>query len=123
MLKAFVRSAILFVVAWASCSPAYAQATQQTNSSVVAPVDGWTGQRIPQNHPAGPAPRHDIFGIWDPGNGGIQAMGAAAMPEDGKTEHKLPYTPAGLEALSLTKPSNGSRSVSPWRHERSGRGM
>jgi len=113
MLKALVRSAILFVVAGSFCSFAYAQATRQTNSTAVAPVDGWTGQRVPQNQPAGPAPRHDIFGIWDPGQGGIQAMGAAAMPEDGKAEHKLPYTPAGLEALNLTKPSNGSRSVLP----------
>jgi hypothetical protein len=113
MLKAFVRSAILFVVAGPFCSLVYAQTQPQTNSPAVAPVDGWTGQRVPQNQPAGPAPRHDIFGIWDPGQGGIQAMGAAAMPEDGKAEHKLPYTPAGLEALNLTKPSNGSRSVLP----------
>jgi hypothetical protein len=113
MLKSFVSSAILFVVAGVFCSLTYAQTTQQPNSSVAAPVDGWTGQRVPQNQPAGPAPRRDIFGIWDPGSGGIQAMGAAAMPEDGKGEHKLPYTPAGLEALNLTKPSNGSRSVLP----------
>jgi hypothetical protein len=33
------------------------------------------------------------------------------MPEDGKPEHQPPYTAAGLEALKLTKPSNGIRSV------------
>jgi len=35
------------------------------------------------------------------------------MPEDGKPEHRLPYTPLGLEALDRTKPSNGVRSVLP----------
>src|SRR5579859_3292546 len=100
MWKAFVSSAVLCVVAGVFCSLAYAQTAQQTNSSGAAPVDGWTGQRVPQNQPAGPAPRHDIFGIWDPESGRIQAMRAAAMPEDAKAKHKLTYTPAGLEALN-----------------------
>ena len=86
MLKRFVISAISITATVTFCAVARAQ----TNSSIAAPVDGWTGQRVPQNQPAGPAPRRDIFGIWDPGQGGIQAMGAAAMPEDGKAEHKLP---------------------------------
>ena len=60
-----------------------------------------------------PAPRHDISGIWDPGNGGIQPLGPQAMPEDGKPEHRVPYTPLGLEALDAHKPSNGIRSVLP----------
>jgi hypothetical protein len=59
------------------------------------------------------APRHDISGIWDPGNGGIQPLGPQAMPEDGKPEHRVPYTPLGLEALDAHKPSNGIRSVLP----------
>ena len=62
---------------------------------------------------AAPAPRHDISGIWDPGNGGIQPLGPQAMPEDGKPEHRIPYTPLGLEALDAHKPSNGIRSVLP----------
>jgi hypothetical protein len=62
---------------------------------------------------AAPAPRHDISGIWDPGNGGIQPLGPQAMPEDGKPEHRVPYTPLGLEALDAHKPSNGIRSVLP----------
>ena len=62
---------------------------------------------------AAPAPRHDISGIWDPGNGGIQPLGPQAMPEDGKPEHRVPYTPLGLEALDTHKPSNGIRSVLP----------
>ncbi len=35
------------------------------------------------------------------------------MPEDGKPEHRPPYTPEGLEALNRSKPSNGVRSVLP----------
>src|SRR6266436_4116240 len=65
------------------------------------------------NRPAASAPRRDISGIWDPGNDGIQPLGPRAMPEDGKPEHQIPYTPAGLEALKTHKPSNGIRSVLP----------
>jgi len=67
----------------------------------------------PRNQTATPAPRHDISGIWDPGNDGIQPLGPRAMPEDGKPEHQIPYTPAGLEALKTHKPSNGISSVLP----------
>ena len=35
------------------------------------------------------------------------------MPDDGKPEHLLPYTPLGLETLNAHKPSNGVRSVLP----------
>ncbi len=63
-----------------------------------------------------PAPRHDISGIWDPGIDPTQVLGvlgASAMPEDGKPEHELPYTPLGREALNRTKPTSGARSVLP----------
>ena len=63
-----------------------------------------------------PAPRRDISGIWTPANGpgdGIQGTGAKNMPEDGKPEHQLPYTPLGLEMLAKTKPGNGARMVHP----------
>jgi hypothetical protein len=61
-----------------------------------------------------PAPKLDLTGIWDPLEiTGVQPLGAGAVPDDGKPEHKLPYTTAGLEALKLTKPSNGIRSVLP----------
>jgi hypothetical protein len=66
-----------------------------------------------KNEEAAAAPRHDISGIWDPGNSGIQPLGPQAMPEDGKPEHQIPYTPLGLEALNSHKPSNGVRSVLP----------
>jgi len=68
---------------------------------------------VVENKKSAPAPRHDISGIWDPGNDGIQPLGPRAMPEDGKPEHQLPYTPLGLEALNAHKPSNGVRSVLP----------
>jgi hypothetical protein len=44
---------------------------------------------------------------------GNQVLGAQAAPEDGKPEHRLPYTPLGLEALKRTKPTNGTRMVQP----------
>ena len=82
---------------------------------VYGQADGW-GRPVPppaKNPKAGPAPRHDISGTWDPGGRGIQAMGAGAIPEDGKPGHELPYTAAGLAKLATTKPSNGSRTVLP----------
>jgi hypothetical protein len=45
------------------------------------------------------AARHDLSGTWEPANGpsdGIQPDGVKAMPNDGKPEHQLPYTPYGL---------------------------
>ncbi len=92
---------------------------QKATSPPVPPrLDGW-GRAVPQSSkdlkPAA-APRHDISGIWDPAPGpgeGIQQLGAKAMPEDGKPEHRLPYTPLGLQTLSTHKPSNGIRSVLP----------
>jgi hypothetical protein len=78
-------------------------------------VDGWgrpvTGSAKDQK--AAPAPRHDISGTWDPGDGGIGQLGARAMPEDGRPEHRLPFTAVGQEALNRTKPSNGLRAVLP----------
>lgn len=78
-------------------------------------VDGWLRPVKPavKGAKSDPAPKRDISGIWDPGDGGIQALGPAAMPEDGKPEHRLPYTSLGLETLNLTKPSNGARSTLP----------
>jgi hypothetical protein len=69
-------------------------------------------QSATQAHRA-PAPRRDISGTWDPGDNGIQQLGARNMPDDGNPGHQLPYTPAGLEAVKLNKPSNSIRSVLP----------
>jgi len=63
-----------------------------------------------------PAPRHDISGIWTPANGpggAIQAGGVAAMPNDGKPEHQLPYTPYGLETYKSHKALEGKDAVAP----------
>ena len=109
---------ILIVVAAVAslCSLARAQNAGLTGGAArtqkAAPnIDGW-GNNLPINHTTAPAP-HDISGIWDPGPRGVQQLGAGAMPEDGKPEHQIPYTPLGLETLKLTQPSNGVRSVLP----------
>ena len=62
-----------------------------------------------------PAPRHDISGTWTPvrEGSGIGGQGAADFPEDGKPEHKLPYTPAALEKMKSYRPGNGSRQNVP----------
>src|SRR5262245_45918155 len=88
---------------------------QDANSAASHPFDGWPGPKpaAAKAQKGGPAPRHDISGTWDPGFSGLQTLGAGAIPEDGKPEHHLPYTAAGQEALSRTKPSNGARSVLP----------
>ena len=100
------------------CSLAFAQTArpqqaETTKSQKVAPyIDGW-GNTIIAEPSAAPTPRHDISGIWEPGPRGVQQLGAGAMPEDGKPEHQLPYTPLGLSKLNLTEPSNGVRTVLP----------
>jgi hypothetical protein len=52
----------------------------------------------------GPAPRHDVSGIWEPARGpgdGIQANGPRDMPYDGKPEHDPPYTLSLHSLLTL----------------------
>jgi hypothetical protein len=61
------------------------------------------------------APRHDVSGTWEPANGpseGIQPDGVKAMPNDGKPEHQLPYTPYGLQAYKSHKALEGYDSES-----------
>jgi hypothetical protein len=66
-----------------------------------------------QNAP--PAPKHDISGTWTPvrEGAGIGGSGAVGMPEDGKPEHQLPYTPLALEKMKAYKPGNGARQNVP----------
>jgi hypothetical protein len=62
------------------------------------------------------APRRDISGTWTPANGpggAIQAGGVAAMPNDGKPEHALPYTPYGLQTYQSHKALEGKDAVAP----------
>jgi len=65
---------------------------------------------------AAPAPRHDITGTWEPAKApgdGIQPFGAKAMPNDGKPEHQLPYTPLGLATYKSHKALDGVDAVLP----------
>jgi hypothetical protein len=116
MLKRFVASGI--VLGALIFSPLVRSQTAPPRSPAPT-APGFDGWGRPITAPAKvtkptPAPRHDISGIWDPPNlSGNQTQGAQAVPEDGKPEHQLPYTPLGLEALKGTKPSNGIRSVLP----------
>jgi hypothetical protein len=55
---------------------------------------------------AAPAPIHDISGTWEPAAGpgeGVQGDGVISMPDDGKPEHQLPYTPLGLQTVKSHK--------------------
>ena len=45
--------------------------------------------------------------------GGVQALGAQAMPSDGKPEHEPPYTPYGLELFSKNRPTRGIHEIAP----------
>jgi hypothetical protein len=78
-------------------------------------LDGWERPitALPRNRKPVPAPRRDISGIWDPGLNGIGMLGAKAMPDDGKPEHQLPYTPLGLQMLARAKPNSGTKAVLP----------
>ena len=51
-----------------------------------------------------------------PANGpaaGIQAFGVSAVPNDGKPEHELPFTPYGLETYKSHKPLTGHDETTP----------
>ena len=114
----FERIAVPVVLLAAIFSPpANSQSDKPKSPAATAPaVDGWGRPIAPlaKNQKPAPAPPHDISGTWDPpNNSGNQVLGAKEMPDDGKPEHQLPYTKAGLEALRQTKPTNGVRSVLP----------
>jgi hypothetical protein len=78
-------------------------------------LDGWERPiaPLPKDGKPAPAPRRDITGTWDPGLNGIGMLGAKAMPDDGKPEHRPPYTPLGLEMSKGAKPNSGTRAVVP----------
>src|ERR1700726_3654732 len=106
MRKRSMASVIVLVAAMTFSAPAFAQNArpQRPGSSKV------------QKATAAPAPFHDISGTWEPANGpgdGIQPYGAKAMPNDGKPEHQLPYTPYGLEAYKSHKALIGIDEVLP----------
>jgi hypothetical protein len=107
-------------VAMIICVPSVAQTPPNPQAARPRPasIDGWTGRHVPVKESASPAPapRRDLSGTWEPARNpsdGIQPLGAKNMPDDGKPEHKLFYTPAGLEALQAHKPGFGTRAVEP----------
>jgi hypothetical protein len=109
MLKHFVVPGVVLAALIFSSLMCSQTAPPQSPAPTAPGLDGW-GRPITApakvRRPA-PAPRHDISGIWDgPDISGNQVLGAKAVPEDGKPEHQLPYTPLGLEALKRTKPTN-----------------
>jgi hypothetical protein len=116
MLKHFIVPGVV-LAALIFSPPMRSQTEQPRSPEPTEPgLDGWGRPITPpaKDRKTAPAPRHDISGIWDPGDtSGVQQLGAKAMPEDGKPEHQPPYTPLGLELLKRTKPSNGIRSVLP----------
>ena len=67
----------------------------------------------------GPAPRRDISGTWAPVGStmiAVQASGVQAMPNDGKPEHALPYTPYGREVYESHRALEGADAVLPSEH-------
>jgi hypothetical protein len=115
MLKRFV--ALGSVLAALTFAPRMRSQTAKPESPPVTDsgLDGW-GRPVTapaEDAKQAPAPKHDISGLWDSGLSGLQILGAKAMPDDGKPEHQLPFTRAGLEALSRTHPASGVRSTVP----------
>jgi hypothetical protein len=103
MLNHFRVSVILLVAAPTFCPLAFAQSARPQ-------------QPIATKDQSAPAPFHDISGTWAPANGpgdGIQANGVKAMPNDGKPEHQLPFTPYGLETYKSHKALEGTDAVLP----------
>jgi hypothetical protein len=118
-----VLAALLFSpFAGAQTAPPQSAPPKDKNSlPAAAPpvdVDGW-GRPVSapvKGQKSAPAPRHDISGTWAPANGPLDGggfSGAKNMPEDGKPEHQLPFTPLGLETYNRTKPTIGRRMVLP----------
>lgn len=82
----------------------------------------WSQVRVPgarydadvPNEKPSPAPKRDLSGIWEPARGpsdAIQADGAKNMPDTGRPEHQLPFTPEGRQAVLANKPAWGPRAV------------
>src|SRR5437868_12107829 len=77
--------------------------------------DGTQKPETPSGKAASPAPatKHDISGLWDPTppRAGVQASGPRNMPNDGKPEHEVPYTPYGLQVYNTHKTLEGPHAV------------
>ena len=96
MLHRMMVLVVGLTVALTLSSPAFAQTARPQQS----------GAAKPQKEASAPAPRHDISGTWE-GIGLNQTEGTLAMPNDGKPEHQLPYTPYGLQVYKSHKALEG----------------
>jgi len=131
MRKSYAASAVVIFIllglsplARTQSAPAVkagAPSVQQKDQKNVQPVpasgrvllDGW-GRPVTSASKSGPAPRHDISGIWEPARGpgdGIMAWGPRDMPYDGAPEHNPHYSPRGLQAQHAHKPLEGAERV------------
>jgi hypothetical protein len=76
-------------------------------------LDGWDKPQISleaQGKKPGPAPVHDLSGIWEPTpryRDGVFASGPKEMPSDAKHEAMMPYTPLGKQMMDSHKAGFG----------------
>jgi hypothetical protein len=113
MAKRYVVLAVALAASMFSL-PARSQSTLEPGTS--QHVDGWYKDVAapPKGEKPGPAPRHDLSGIWEPAAGwreGVQQYGALEYPSDGKPEHQLPFTPLGEKTWKSHKPGFGTTEV------------
>jgi hypothetical protein len=114
MLNRAVISTIALTVALTFSPLAFAQGGQAQQSGKAS-----AAAKDKKAAPSAPAAVHDISGTWEPANGpgdGIQANGVKAMPNDGKPEHQLSFTPYGLQVFKSHKALEGADAVLPGFH-------
>jgi hypothetical protein len=76
-------------------------------------LDGWDKPQTSleaQGKKPGPAPVHDLSGIWEPTpryRDGVFASGPKEMPSDAKHEAMMPYTPLGKQMMDSHKAGFG----------------
>jgi len=76
-------------------------------------LDGWDRPQVPiqtTGKKPGPAPVHDISGIWEPIPGyrdGVMFNGPRDMPSDKQHEALMPYTPLGKQIMASHKAGFG----------------
>ena len=76
-------------------------------------LDGWNKKQEPleATKKPGPAPVHDLSGIWEPVpryRDGVFASGPRDMPSDKEHEALMPYTPKGKEEMLSHKTGFGT---------------
>jgi hypothetical protein len=117
MLNRFVAAtAVLALMVFSPVTRAQSTAPRESGKNIHR--DGWdrivpAPPKTPTTTP-GPAPVHDLSGIWEPIPGyrdGVFATGPKQYPSDGKPEHELPFTPEGLKAWKSHKPGFGTTAV------------